>query len=638
MQKENNAQAKGRGMMGMMRRHPATVVWVAALVVTAVVLLVYERHVLWKIQEQSLWLDTPAFFKEMMVVPGGLLMYVGSFLTQLLYWPWLGVAVMCAWWFGLMWLMRRTFRVGEPWAALLLVPVALLLVANTDMGYWIYPIKLRGWYFDATVGVTATVALLWAYRSVSGWRPWRRVLLVVAAALGYPLLGCYALAAVVLMALWCWRLDGDRWQSVVDSVLALLMVAAVPLLCYQYVYYQTNMVNLWWVALPTFRILENYPVYYVPYALLGVCLVVLTMSDGRRKTADGGGKTADGGGKTADGKHHTSAIIHLTSTAVVLLLTVYGVWYGWMKDENFHREVAMEHFVEQTRWEDVLEEAAKQQDVPTRAVVVMRNLALSRLGRQSTEMYRYVNGSKQPASPFPLQMSMIVGDLMYYHYGMLNDCHHMCIEGGVEFGWRSQHLKYMARCGLMGNEVSVMYKYTGLLKHTLFHGSWAEHLESLQQQPAKKAEDKETGPVTHMLQYPDMVGTDHGYAEKYIMNHLAALDSSDPYFQEQCLLATLWTKNSDQFWHRFAKYLGRHHGEDIPRYYQEAAYLYIMTQEAAPINVPIDESIKRTYKEFTDLLPRYNGMDVKEVRKKLYPLYGDTYFFQYYMFDDLVYL
>jgi hypothetical protein len=253
-------------------------------------------------------------------------------------------------------------------------------------------------------------------------------------------------------------------------------------------------------------------------------------------------------------------------------------------------------------------------------------------------MYRYVNGSKQPASPFPLQMSMIVGDLMYYHYGMLNDCHHMCVEGGVEFGWRSQHLKYMARCGLMGNEVSVMYKYTGLLKHTLFHGSWAEHLETLQQQPAKKAEDKETGPVTHMLHYPDVVGTDHGYAEKYIMNHLAALDSSDPYFQEQCLLATLWTKNSDQFWHRFVKYLSQHRGETIPRYYQEAAYLYIMTQDDAPLDVPIDESIKRTYKEFTDLLPRYNGMDVKEVRKKLYPLYGDTYFFEYYMFDDIVYL
>jgi hypothetical protein len=226
-------------------------------------------------------------------------------------------------------------------------------------------------------GVMVIVALLWVFRLLSAHRIWRRVLFVVTTIVGYPLFGSYALAATVLMALWCWRLDKNRWQALADCILGLLTVAAIPLLYYQYVYYQTNMVNLWWVALPTFRILENYPVYYVPYALLGVCLVVLTMSDGRRKTADGGGKTADG-------KHHTSAIIHLTSTAVVLVLTVYGVWYGWMKDENFHREVAMEHFVEQTRWEDVLEEAAKQQDVPTRAVVVMRNLALSRLGRQST--------------------------------------------------------------------------------------------------------------------------------------------------------------------------------------------------------------------------------------------------------------
>ena len=286
-------------MMGMIRKHPATVVWVTALVVIAGVLLTYERHVLWKIQEQSLWLDTPSFLKEMMVVPGGLLMYVGSFLTQLLYYPLLGVAVMCLWWGGLMWLMRRAFRVSERWAPLLLVPVALLLVANTDMGYWIYPIKLRGWYFDATVGVTAIVALLWAFRALSGSRLWRRVLLVAVTVLGYPLLGSYALAAVLLMGLWCWRLDGDRWQAVVDSVLALLMVAAVPLLCYQYVYYQTNMVNLWWTALPIFKILEEYPTFYVPYALLGVCLLVLTMSDGRKKMADGGGLMADG-------KHQTS--------------------------------------------------------------------------------------------------------------------------------------------------------------------------------------------------------------------------------------------------------------------------------------------------------------------------------------------
>jgi hypothetical protein len=35
------------------------------------------------------------------------------------------------------------------------------------MGYWIYTIKLRGWYFVATVGVTVIAALLWAFRAVS---------------------------------------------------------------------------------------------------------------------------------------------------------------------------------------------------------------------------------------------------------------------------------------------------------------------------------------------------------------------------------------------------------------------------------------------------------------------------------------
>jgi membrane protease YdiL (CAAX protease family) len=71
--------------------HVTVLTWVLALVVIAGVLLVYERHVLWKIQEQNLFLDTPLFFRQQMVLPGGILTYVGSFLMQLLY-----IAIMSA--------------------------------------------------------------------------------------------------------------------------------------------------------------------------------------------------------------------------------------------------------------------------------------------------------------------------------------------------------------------------------------------------------------------------------------------------------------------------------------------------------------------------------------------------------------
>ena len=610
-------------ILDKLKPYTATVTWIVALALIAGLLLGYERFVMWKIQEQNLFLDTPLFFRELMVQPGGLLSYAGCFLTQLLYYPVLGVAVLCALWWLLLWLMRRTFRVSETWAPLLLVPVALLLVANVDMGYWIYPVKLRGWYFVATLGMTAIVALLWAYRRLSTSRLWRRLLLVAVTVAGYPLMGTYALAATVLMALWCWRLDSQRWQAATDGVLALITVAAIPLLCYHYVYYQTNIVNLWWMALPTFKILEEDTMYYVPYALLAVCLLLLTLCRWDQ---------------AATSISKSKRRVQLAVVVIVLAATAAGVWKGWMKDENFHRESAMQYYADQARWEEVLAEAAKQQDVPTRSIVMLRNLALSRLGRQGSEQYLYRNGSKKPAVSFAPPSSMIVGSLIYYHYGMLNDCHHMCIEGGVEFGWRVEHLKYMARCTLMSGETNALYKYTGLLKHTLFHGAWADHMETLQQQPQQRREDKETGPVTHMLQYPDAVGADHGYAERYLMNHLAKMDSDDPYFQEQCLLATLWTKDSRLFWPRFANYLRQHPGQPIPRYYQEAAWLFASTENNAPFEVPVDEMVKQRYKAFTGVLPRFDGMDIEEVREALYPVYGDTYFFEFYLTEDIAYL
>ena len=633
-----------KSVLGKLKDHASIIVWLISLAVVAGLLLSYEKHVLWLVQEQSLFLDTSQFFSQQMVVPGGLLVYIGCFLTQLLYHPVLGVTVLCALWLLLMWLLRRAFMVGERWASLLVVPVALLLIANVDMGYWVYPIKLKGWYFDATVGVTVIAALLWAFRVLSAYRIWRRVLIVVTVAAGYPLFGTYAIAAAVLMGLWCWRLDKDRWQALVDCILAALMVVAIPLLCYQYVYNQVNMANLWWTGLPIFKIIDEYPEFYVPYALLGACLLILTVGKWNtaakqeqsaptieRKRTQKKSKKQKSSSKKYSGWWQTAIVI------IVLAATVYGVNAAWMKDENFHHETAMKHFIEQTRWEDVLAEADKQQDMPTRGVVVMRNLALSRLGRQSTEMYRYRNGSKQPASPFPFQLSMMIGNLLYYNYGMFNDCHHMCVEAGVEFGWHVEQLKYMARCNLMNDEVNAMLKYTRLLKHTLFHGEWADNMEKLQK-PELKRKDRETGPIMHTMHHYDNVGADHGYAEKYLMNHLAVIDCDDPEFQEQCVLATLWTKSSLHFWYRFKRYLELNPGKPVPRYFMEAAYLYTTEEKKALFNMSFDEGVKKTYQEFIDQLPKYDGMDIDDVRSALYPRFGDTFFFDYYLMDDLKFI
>ncbi len=81
-----------------MKRYLPLTIWGAMLLVIASVLLSQENDFLWKLQEQNLFLDTSLFFEERMAVPGGLLSWVGTYLTQYFYNPWMGVTRLCLLW------------------------------------------------------------------------------------------------------------------------------------------------------------------------------------------------------------------------------------------------------------------------------------------------------------------------------------------------------------------------------------------------------------------------------------------------------------------------------------------------------------------------------------------------------------
>ena len=111
------------------------IIWVVALAAIACGLLVCESHLLWKVQEMNLFLQTSLFFKEQMVVPAGMLTYVGTWFTQLFYYPWLGVTVLCGWWLVLLFLLRFRSSQSPPSNSAILVmqliilPVIVLLLA-----------------------------------------------------------------------------------------------------------------------------------------------------------------------------------------------------------------------------------------------------------------------------------------------------------------------------------------------------------------------------------------------------------------------------------------------------------------------------------------------------------------------------
>ena len=585
-----------------------------ALCVIAWSLLAFEDNLLWKVQELNLHLNTGMFFKQQMVVAGGFLTWLGTFFTEFFYHTWQGVLMLCAWWALLMWLSAKAFCVKAKWAVLMLIPVTLLLTSNMELGYWIYYLKLRGYFFVGTIGLTVAMASIWGYRSVPA--TFRPVAVVVAGAVLYPLLGAYGLLAVVLMGLLsCRQKDMKRLQKAVTCVLAVLTALLVPVIYYWTVYYQTNYDYIYQAALPVFEVDEAYPEYYTPFVLLGLFYVAMALPF-PEKWQQKAEKTS------------VWAVCQVTLLAVM----VWGVQHYWYRDYNFEKELEMRRAMEQRDWEGMLRAITAFEDEPTRAIVMMKNLALFRLGRQGDEMYHYKTGAKAYNAPMKVNMTQVVGCAIYYHYGQANYCYRWCLEDGVEYGWRADQLKYMTRCALLNGEMNVAKKYIRLLKHTRFHKDWAQKQEQFVLHPEKMKNDKEYSVTQRLLMKEDHLGSDNGLAEMYLMNVLMDINTRDPLVQELTLLAALWKKDIGVFWPRFFNYASLHKGEHMPKHYQEAAYLYGHLEHQVDIsNMPFDADVVKNYNEFMELAQRCAGMNEEQMKPIFYPKFGKTFYYEYFL-------
>ena len=605
-----------------MKRFLPIILWLGALSVIGCALLCLESDLLWKVQQQNLFLYSSLFLKQTMVTSGGMLSYLGTFFTQFFYYPWIGVVMLCSWWWLLMWLVKRTFQIPDRWMVLTLIPVGCLLIANMDLDYWIYVIKLKGYFFSATIGTTAGVALLWLFRILSH-NLWLRIgFIVLTAAIGYPLMGVYALATVLLMGIWTWRLTDSRKENICLSAVALLTCIVIPLVYYRYVYYQTHFNDIYLTALPTFTITETLHAYYIPYYLLALyfLFMVVVLFKPTKPTKP------------------IKPIKPILLQSLLLSALIACVWHFWYKDDNYHHELRMQRCIEQADWQGVIDEGKKQKGEPTRAIVMMHNLALSRMGLQCENMYLFPKGSKKTNTPLPVFMYNIAGRLIYYHYGMMNECHRMCMEEGVEYGWSVELLQYMARNAVFNKETRAATKFLNLLRQTHYYGDWADRMERLINNPDLMTNDMETGPITHMLHYPDIQSAGDGFVEKNLMEILSKTDANEPYFQEQAVLAAMWTRNTADFWARFEQYINLHPNRPVPRIFQEAAYLF-GSMEKLPFTeeLPINQNVKENLRGFIQTMQQCNWKPNAQVRNYLFQRYGTTYYFEFFFLKDITY-
>jgi len=598
-----------------------------ALAAVFVLIIARESDMLLRVQELNLFLYTPLFFKQQLVVAGGFLTWLGTYFTQYFYHPWLGTLLLCLWLGLLMWLVKHTFAISAKWAPLLLLPVALVLLTDFDLGYWIYYLKLRGQFFIAVIGFSLAVALTWAFRRLAVsegrlglWLP--PLFILLSGVLMYPVAGFYGLLALLLMGIIVWRLDVSVGRKALTSVVALATLAVVPMVYYRQVFCQASFDNIWWQALPVFITTDKCPQYYYPYAAL--VLVLVAMSACYRMA-------------------FTPSVLKkqwgwLASQVVLTAAIVWGCWHFWYKDETFHEEIRMTQCVDNYDWQGVVDIMSRHEGVPTRMMVMYKNLALFKLGRAGDEMYNYRDGSKAPDCPFELRVAQIGGKNIYLHYGLLNYSYRWCLEDGVELGWRVEHLKFLVRCSLLNKEWKTCQKFIDLLKQTKYHAQWAEHYEQLMTPEGQKSitKDPELGPIFHLMGGLDLLASDQSLIELFLLNTLAYHETSDPVCSELVLLSAMQLKDIPAFWQAFFQYAKLHVGQHMPRHFQEAAYLYGHLEKTIDISgMPFDDAVRKSHDGFMQMAVRCQKMTNEQMMDAFYPQYGNTFYYNYFLMRKL---
>ena len=612
--------------------------WCYALLFAALAayyLIGENSDMLYMAQSRNLFQENYAYFLDCMKQPGGFLFWAGTYFTQYFYTPTSGATILITLWLITFCVMQYAFNIKNGWTVLTLVPLVALLCSEICIGYWLYYLKHAGYWFTTSIGffiaITATlIARLLPEKIKLAW-------LVVWGIGGYALFGWISFVGILYMcADYAFSYNDKKLNKLIIPIVGIVVIAVTPLICYQF-YPSMKLSTMWYAALPIFWASQAFTFKLeLPFIIMALFpLVFVFFSKNRSKEEDVKGKEA----------------YSLIATIIVVLgLSAYVTDKVNFDNYNYHAEMRMYRAAEEGRWNDVLTEMGNIPGDATREMVLFKNIALLNTGHLGDGLFKYNNMGEHPYVFDSLQVHMVqtAAPIIYYFHGKTNFSYRWCIENSVEFGYKVQDLQNLTRCAIINEEWDVAKKYLDILKQTTFHKEWAEKYMPLVKNPKLLSQYEE---FTNVKELQSHMGTvldgDNGLPEMYLINYFSnTMNKDSKLLQEVTLTYALIQKDIQLFWPRFFLYAQMHQGEEMPLYYQQAAFLYgnLEPQNVDIRRMPFDkEKVINAYESFHNLSQKLieqqkalNGsVDQKKIAEEMKPMYGDTFYWFYFFCRDI---
>ena len=548
---------------------------VPALVFAAmsgIVLLGFYQDLLYTIHLRTPFIEGSLFFDDFFNEPFGLMKWVGCWLSQLCYYPLLGAIALILIWTLSYFLGLKASGLSTLWSALFLLPLSCLLLGVVGIGYWVYIIKEYGLFFSQSVAFLLMLSVLCVVKDYVLPRNRSSFIVLLIAILLYPVVGWFSFLFVLCVLPALIRTNGLK-------ALIILLAILSPTI-YKYILFDgTSNEMLWRAGFPLF---DDQAVFHirqsVPYILLAITtLAIFVFSAFGEKHNERSESTSKRG-----------IYVYAVVTLLVSAISFLGVWQFMFKDYNYLAEMRMVKYSLDDNWQKVVEEA-QQTSRPSRAMVVLKNIALMNTGELGDRSFQLSNDGRDIKNPDSLNVNsmQIAAPIIYYNYGKIVFSTRWATEFAVTYGYSPFVLMNLCRSALAKGETKAAERYLTLLHSHLFYVDW---------QP------KPVSPLIKELDsaFADVLDSDGNNAENYLINIFSnSSESGWATVREIALFHSMLTGEPSLFWPCFIAFAQVEPDQVLPLHYQEA---YCCFMERFPIEMPfkvkINDSTVQNYVSF----------------------------------------
>jgi hypothetical protein len=254
------------------------------------------------------------------------------------------------------------------------------------------------------------------------------------------------------------------------------------------------------------------------------------------------------------------------------------------------------------------------------------NLALVNTGKLNSALFNYPQPYGRRGLSFNWEEKEEIlkrGADFFWAIRFINEAHHWAFESMIVNGFTQRNLKMLIQTELARGHYRVAQKYIHLLERSLFHKKMAGDFQAILDHSVSMGEDSEIGPGVR-LSFRNIFFTDGLDLEKNLRN-LIANDPENQAAYDYLMALLLLEKRVDDIALLLPSYAAIHTGE-LPRLLEESLLIYkLLHRDETTPEMGISEQTRIRFDSYFKVLQ--SARDQNQAARILYPEYKSSFWF-----------